>query len=131
MRAPHIGNDAVPELPLQSATVDLAEIFQLLKERTEVMRRHALALRQEAANVRAMCKAGLGSSTAPLRDLSRTAWKALPLIEGSHARCPKCESPLKPFPPATNALLVCADCGFVAKAVERRDAQAQRACSSC
>jgi hypothetical protein len=131
MSAPHIDSDAVAELVLlQAAEVELLETFQLLKERTEVMRRHTLALRQEAAEVRAMRKAGIGSPTAPLRDLSRTAWQALPLIEGSQARCSKCKSPLKPFPPATNALLVCVDCGFVAKPVERREAQAQRECSS-
>ncbi|MFL5613601.1 MAG: hypothetical protein ACJ796_08075 [Gemmatimonadaceae bacterium] len=121
MRAPHIESDAVAELVLlQAAEVELLETFQLLKERTEVMRRHVLALRQEAVHVRAMRRPDIGSPTAPLRDVSRTAWKALPLIEGSQARCPKCESPLKPFPLATNALLVCADCGFVAKPVRAR-----------
>lgn len=111
------------ESPLQAAEGQFLETFRLLKERTEVMRQHVLALKQEAAKVKEM-RHGMLAQSPVLRNLSETSWRALQRIGESRACCPKCEQLLEPFPPTTNVLLICTSCGFVAKSLENRRARA-------
>ena len=99
------------------------ETFRLLKERTEVMRQHVLAVSEEAAKVKEM-RHGATPPSPPLPNLSATSWRALTRIAESRAYCPKCERLLEPFPPTTNVLLICTSCGFVAKSLETREARA-------
>jgi hypothetical protein len=121
-RPPHLeSTDTVIEPPPQAAEVQLLEIFVLLKERSDVMRRHSLAIRLEAARVRAM-RHGSSASSQELPDLSKTSWRALPRIDVAHP-CPNCELSLRPFPPGKNMLLICANCGFVVKSRETRRAR--------
>jgi hypothetical protein len=94
------------------------ETFTRLKEKTELLRRHVLSLEQETNSALAMRDGSMAPSVkgAPFDVL----WRALPRVDKSVENCPRCQLSLHPFPRATNALLMCTSCGFVAKQLEAR-----------
>ena len=119
MRPTAIARTDTVSRPPQAAEIQLRETFTLLKEKTELMRRHVLAVEGETAAAMAMRGDLIEGSRKPTEP-SDALWRALPRIGRSHPHCPQCQLLLQAFPRSTKVLLTCTNCGFVAKPLEAR-----------